>query len=173
MTVSKTALGAQVMKDRSMGLTPQQRSALILCDGKRSAEDVVKMTAAVGVGMADIQKLLDLGLIESGSSAPPTTAVAMAAMPAQAVPGVAIQAMAATPSTPATLAPESSINFLAAHNAAITLCSDLGFKGFGLNMALTGVDSIEKLQKIAPEIRRAAGDAKYKPLHQLIFGRPL
>jgi hypothetical protein len=171
VTVSKTALGAQVMKDRSMGLTPQQRSALILCDGKRSAEDVVKLTTAVGVGMADIQKLLDLGLIESGGSVAQAVAAAPAPVQATAV-GVA-QAMATAPSAPAVLAPESGIDFLAAHNAAITLCSDLGFKGFGLNMALTGVDSIEKLQKIAPEIRRAAGDAKYKSLHQLIFGMPL
>ena len=173
MTVSKTALGAQVMKDRSMGLTPQQRSALILCDGKRSAEDVVKLTAAVGVGMADIQKLMDLGLIESGSSAASAVAAAPTPIPAQAASSGAAQQVAVTPSAPAALAPESGIDFLAAHNAAITLCSDLGFKGFGLNMALTGVDSIEKLQKMAPEIRRAAGDAKYKSLHQLIFGRPL
>jgi hypothetical protein len=171
VTVSKTALGAQVMKDRSMGLTPQQRSALILCDGKRSAEDVVKLTTAVGVGMADIQRLLDLGLIERGGSV--AQAVVAAPAPVQATAVGAAQAMATAPSAPAVLAPESGIDFLAAHNAAITLCSDLGFKGFGLNMALTGVDSIEKLQKIAPEIRRAAGDAKYKSLHQLIFGMPL
>lgn len=68
---------------------------------------------------------------------------------------------------------QAGVDFRQALDSAITVCSTLGFKGFGLNMALTGVDSIEKLQKLAPEIRRAAGDAKYKPLHALIFGKPL
>jgi hypothetical protein len=164
VTVSKTALGAQVMKDRSVNLSAQQRSALILCDGKRSAEDVVRMTAAVGVTLQDITALSELGLVTQE----------MPAASAKPVPG--------TP--PATDAPatiegqesssiEAGVDFNAALNAAITLCSNIGFKGFGLNMALTGVDSIAKLQKLAPDIRRAAGDAKYKPLHELIFGKPL
>jgi hypothetical protein len=164
VTVSKTALGAQVMKDRSVNLSAQQRSALILCDGKRSAEDVVRMTAAVGVTLQDVTALSELGLVTQE----------MPAASARPAPG--------TP--PATDAPaiiegqessskEASVDFNAALNAAITLCSNIGFKGFGLNMALTGVDSIAKLQKLAPDIRRAAGDAKYKPLHELIFGKPL
>jgi hypothetical protein len=162
VTVSKTALGAQVMKDRSVALSAQQRSALILCDGKRSAEDVVRMTAAVGVTLQDIAALIELGLVSqemSAASAQPLVA--------QAVDSPAIsQDQAPSPT-------EASIDLNAALNAAITLCSNIGFKGFGLNMALTGVDSIEKLQKLAPDIRRAAGDAKYKPLHALIFGKPL
>ena len=40
-------------------------------------------------------------------------------------------------------------------------------------MSLTGADNLEKLQKLAPDIRRAAGDAKYRSLHALVFGKPL
>jgi hypothetical protein len=68
---------------------------------------------------------------------------------------------------------DSEADFNTALNAAITLCSNIGFKGFSLNMALTGIDSLEKLQKFAPEIRRVAGDVKYKALHEQIFGKPL
>jgi hypothetical protein len=159
VTVSKTALGMQVMKDRSVSLSAQQRSALILCDGKRSAEEIARMTVAVGVTLADIQTLEALGLVEIAATAtvaaPAPVSVASAPAAAEAVP----------PSS------AEGVDFQAALNAAITLCSDIGFKGFGLNMALTGVDSIEKLQKLAPEICRAAGDTKYKPLHALIFGK--
>lgn len=165
MTVSKTALGVQVMKDRSVPLSAQQRSALILCDGKRSVEEVVKMTSAVGVGLQDLEALANLGLIEIVTTASKPV-IQTAAAPLQN----------SVPSTPTSLAVESAtaeVDFSTALNAAITLCSNLGFKGFSLNMALTGVDSLEKLQKLAPEIRRVAGDVKYKPLHEQIFGKPL
>jgi hypothetical protein len=148
------------MKDRSVSLSAQQRSALILCDGKRSAEDVVRMTAAVGVSIEDIRALAAMGLVEIGGGV------------AQAASAAVVRPIADQPSVDiATASP--LVDFSAALNASISLCSNLGFKGFGLNMALTGIDSLEKLQKLAPDIRRAAGDAKYKPLHELIFGKPL
>jgi hypothetical protein len=166
VAVKKTALGSQVMKDRSVALSAQQRSALILCDGKRNADDVVRMTAGVGVMLKDIQALVELRLVEmmddlAASSSSPALQTASAEAPAMPV---ASMIAASTPI-------ENNIDFSAALNAAITLCAGLGFKGFGLNMALTGVDNLEKLQKLAPEIRRAAGDAKYKSLHLLIFGK--
>jgi hypothetical protein len=170
VTVSKTALGIQVMKDRSVNLSAQQRSALILCDGKRSAEEVVRMTSAVGVSLQDIQALMALGLVDQAASANPVAVAPIASTAAfspQSVPagiGVAPAAQAEN---------AASVDYSAALNAAITLCSNLGFKGFGLNMALTGVDSLEKLQKLAPEIRRVAGDTKYKALHEAIYGKPL
>jgi hypothetical protein len=165
VTVSKTALGAQVMKDRSVPLSAQQRSALILCDGIRSAEEVVKMTAAVGVTLQDIDALAHLGLIDNTTTAPKASAPAAISSPSS--PSSAEARSAEVP------AAGSDQDFAMALNTAITLCSNLGFKGFSLNMALTGVDSLEKLQKLAPEIRRVAGDAKYKPLHEQIFGKPL
>ncbi|MFM7332151.1 MAG: hypothetical protein ACKO1L_10940 [Brachymonas sp.] len=165
MALKKTAYGLQVMKDRSVSLTPHQRSALILVDGNRSEADVLKMTVAVGVTVADIEALAQLGLIErdaSGSASAP----AMSRAPALET---ASQASAGAQPAPAT----DGVDFKIALNAAISFCADLGFKGFGLNMALTGVDSLEKLQKLAPEIRRAAGDKKYAQLHPYIFGKPL
>ncbi len=167
--VSKTELGAQVMKDRSVHMSAQQRSALILCDGKRSAQEVVRMTAAVGVSMKDIETLVALGLVTmdaATSTAPPVGATVQVATTATAT---ALPAPSGTAQDTSAL----DLDFSAALNAAITLCSNIGFRGFGLNMALTGVDNLEKLQKIAPEIRRVAGDAKYKPLHELIFGKAL
>lgn len=152
------------MKDRSVPLNAPQRSALIVCDGKRSAEEVVKMTGAVGVTMADIDALMSLGLIQNAEAAP-TAAVAL---PLTSIPA-SLPVSAGVSST----SPQANVNFLMALNETILVCSNLGFKGFGLNMALADVDSLEKLQKLAPDIRRVAGDKKYAPLHQAIFGRPL
>jgi hypothetical protein len=162
VAVKKTALGIQVMKDRSVSLTPQQRSALILVDGKRNAVEVVRMTAAVGVSLKDIESLMGLGLIASDEVLP-APELSQASLASATVQEVAKNALAESN--------DAGIDFKTALNAAITLCSEIGFKGFSLNMALTGVDSIEKLQKLAPEIRKAAGDKKYAMLHAYIFGK--
>lgn len=166
MAVKKTALGIQVMKDRSVSLTPQQRSALILVDGKRDAADIVRMTAAVGVTLKDVEALMAMELVESDIDT--ASSVVPAVPPDQ---GSATSEVA--PSVPSSTNNPAGIDFQTALNAAITMCSDLGFKGFSLNMALTGVDSLEKLQKMAPDIRKAAGDKKYALLHPYIFGKPL
>ena len=154
-------------------LTPPQRSALILCDGKRSVEEVMKMTAAVGVGAADIQMLFDLGLIERGSAPVAQAAAAPVASAPVTTPAALTSLVSAPAPMPPSDGPVAQADFRQALDAAVTLCSSLGFKGFGLNMALTSVDSLEKLQKLAPEIRKTAGDAKYKTLHPLIFGKSL
>jgi hypothetical protein len=164
VVVKKTALGIQVMKDRSVTLTPQQRSALILVDGRRDANEIARMTAAVGVTLKDIDALLALKLIESDETLGRN----------QLADQSSLEAVNPAVKAPASLSVSAGdIDFQTALNAAITLCSDLGFKGFSLNMALTGVDTLEKLQKLSPEIRKAAGDKKYALLHPYIFGKPL
>ena len=172
MIVGKTALGTQVMKDRSVALNAPQRSALILCDGKRSAEDVVKMTAAVGVTMAEIDTLIALGLIQSNATSVPLITLLPAAVAERPITASVPAALAAITSVQAGSS-HAEIDFPLALNETILLCSNLGFKGFGLNMTLADVDSLEKLQKLAPDIRRVAGEKKYAPLHQAIFGKPL
>ncbi|NJS36086.1 MAG: hypothetical protein HC765_06040 [Brachymonas sp.] len=165
MAMRKTELGVQVMKDRSLSLTPQQRSALILVDGKRSQAEVLKVTAAVGVTAKDLEVLAEMGLIEMDAVASEPAADVAKVTTAQTISTAAPAAQTAEA--------VSGVDFTVALNAAITFCADLGFKGFSLNMALTGVDSLEKLQKLAPEIRKAAGDKKYAQLHGYIFGKPM
>ncbi len=46
MVYAKTELGQAALQNRSVGLTPRQRSAFIMFDGKRSTEDVLKATGA-------------------------------------------------------------------------------------------------------------------------------
>ena len=63
MIYSKTETGQQVVKDRSVPLTPRQRSALILFDGKRTVDGVLAATAGMGVTAEDIQFMADSGLL--------------------------------------------------------------------------------------------------------------
>lgn len=69
MILVKTAKGQQVLKDRSVPLTSAQRAAFILVDGKRSVDEVVKTTAAVGVTRADLEQLRQLGLVDEAGPA--------------------------------------------------------------------------------------------------------
>ena len=63
MIYSKTETGQQVVKDRSVPLTPRQRSAFILFDGKRTVDGVLAATAGMGVTAEDIQFMADSGLL--------------------------------------------------------------------------------------------------------------
>jgi len=74
MIYAKTALGLAAMQDRSAGLTPRQRSAFILFDGKRRSSEILAMTAGIGITQADLDQLLSLGLL--ASSNPPAQASA-------------------------------------------------------------------------------------------------
>ncbi|MFT4196153.1 MAG: hypothetical protein QM614_16150, partial [Ottowia sp.] len=71
MIYTKSALGAQAMKDRhAVEITRGQRSALILFDGQRDARDVLAATAALGVTPADIDALVARGLLVPAAGAP-------------------------------------------------------------------------------------------------------
>ncbi len=61
----KTATGQQVLKDRSIKLTPRQRAALILIDGRRSLADVLRATSAAGIERGDLERLFELELVSA------------------------------------------------------------------------------------------------------------
>jgi hypothetical protein len=70
MIPAKTTAGQQVVKDRSVALSPRQRAALILIDGKRSFEQLLQATAAAGITKADVDRLFELGLVAAATSPP-------------------------------------------------------------------------------------------------------
>jgi hypothetical protein len=161
MLIAKTEAGQHVMKDRSVALTPRQRSAFILIDGKKTLEQVLESTAATGVTRADIDRLLELGLIARADGRPRATeAAAAAATAAPAVP-VAADAERKTPQE----------RYAEAYPIAIRLTSALGLRGFRLNLAVEGAGSYEELLQVAPRIREAVGPERYQPLQQVLGGR--
>jgi hypothetical protein len=157
MLIAKTELGHQVMKDRSVPLTPRQRSAFILFDGKRTLDQVLKATAPAGVTREDVDKLFEFGLLVD--VAPEQTKVEEAQAHAQAE---AIEHHKhRTPQE----------RYAEAYPIATALTASLGLRGFRLNLAVEAAGTYEKLLEVAPKIRDAVGPDKYKPLDNALNDR--
>lgn len=148
MAYIKTETGQQAFKDRSVALTPRQRSAFILFDGKRSTSDVLAATAGLGVTPEDIEHMVQLGLLVG-------------------TPGTSAPAAAAAPATTAATPQE---RYQRAYLIATQLTASLGLRGFRLNLAVEGATNYEELLAIAPKIREAVGPEKYRPLDQALNG---
>ncbi|HVE52963.1 MAG TPA: hypothetical protein VNB23_06230 [Ramlibacter sp.] len=137
MSLSKTAAGHRVLKDRSAGLPQRLRTALILIDGQRSLEEVLAATADGGVTRADIERLMALGLIadEPGDSYP-------------------VPLLTDTRTETA-----DRERYMRAYEIATRLTADLD-----LNLAVEGAASLAELQALAPRIRAAVGPLRFAAL---------
>ena len=149
----KTETGVQVMKDRSVALSPRQRSAFILFDGKRTLDDVLEATAAIGIGRGDIDHLVSLGLV--------CDPVPRSDLPEPFHADTIPAALAGLPEAPAR-PPQQ--RYQDAYPIAIQLTSSIGLRGVWLNLAVEGAGSYEQLAALAPRIREAVGPEKYLPL---------
>jgi hypothetical protein len=136
MIPGKTPAGQQVLKDRSLNLTPRQRAALILIDGKRSLADVLQSS---GAAREDVERLLALELI---SGAVPKTPAAVPTSP---------------PASP-------QERYQAAYPIATRLTASLGLRGVRLNLAVEAAGSYDDLLALSPRIRDAVGAAQFAPL---------
>jgi hypothetical protein len=154
MLIVKTELGHRVMKDRSVALTPKQRAAFILFDGKRTLEQVMNATKPVGVTREDVDKLFELGLVEDHTS------TQMAAQDAAHAAAEKAQAVAVEQHKHRT--PQE--RYAEAYPIATALTAQLGLRGFRLNLAVEGASNYEQLLAVAPKIRDAVGPDKFKPL---------
>jgi len=157
MLIAKTDSGHQVMKDRSIALTPRQRAAFILVDGKRSLEQILKARAPVGVTRADIDVLFDLKLVVD--AAPDQTRVEQAQE--QAAAQAVVHHKQRTPQE----------RYAETYPIATRLTSALGLRGFRLNLAVEGATNYEQLLVVAPRIKEAVGVEKFAPLENALNDR--
>ena len=142
----KTAAGQQVLKDRSVKLTPRERAALILVDGKRTLAELLQAAEGTGIARADLERLFELELVAPAPSAAPPS---QATMPAALV---------------ADKAPTPQERYLAAYPIATRLTSSLGLRGVRLNLAVEAATCYEELVAVAARIREAVGREQYAPL---------
>ena len=168
MIYSKTEAGQQVVKDRSVPLTPRQRSAFILFDGKRSVAQVLAATTGLGASAEDVQYLVDHGLLvaaagQPAAAAPPSTSAAAATV---AAPAVAVEAAPAVSDS----GRSAQQRYQDAYPIATQLTAGLGLRGFRLNLAVEAAVNYEKLQELAPKIREAVGADKFASLDQALNG---
>lgn len=168
MIYTKTPTGQQVMKDRSVPLSPRQRSAFILFDGKRSVDSVLVATAGMGVTLDDLQFMVQQGLLApvvgsggSPSAPPPLNPSTQAAAPASGM---------APPAAGAGSGRSPQQRYQAAYPIATQLTAAMGLRGFRLNLAVEGAGSFEKLLELSPKIRDAVGPDKFAPLDAALNG---
>ncbi|WP_416400156.1 hypothetical protein [Alicycliphilus denitrificans] len=151
MIFVKTQAGQKALKERHGALSPRQRSAFILFDGRRTLAQVLAATAALGITQDDVQFMIDEGLLEYASAA---LQAREPEAPAQADEGGAHSA---------------SERYQAAYLIATELTASLGLRGFRLNLAVEGTTGFESLAALAPKIRDAVGEAKYERLERALF----
>jgi hypothetical protein len=174
MLYIKTELGQSALQNRSLALTPRQRSAFILFDGKRDSEEVLTATAGLGVTPDDIRHLVSLGLLalQSTQSAPAASPVAPAVAPsAMQAAGVGTRQESAQLSQTADGHPTLSAqaHYSKAYPIATRLTAGLGLRGFRLNLAVEAAGDIDKLKELAPKIREAVGPEKFLELENALY----
>ena len=165
MILVKTETGQQVFKDRSIRLTPRQRSAFILFDGRRSIGDI--LTACEGVTAEDVDQMIELGLLGPAGQAAAPVASQPAAVAAPALleanaldlaPRAAAVRELDLASSPAGRSLQQ--RYKDAYPVATQLTGGLGLRGFRLNLAVEGTSSYEELLALAPKIRASVGPEK-------------
>ncbi len=165
MILVKTEVGQQVLKDRSVQLTPRQRSAFILFDGKRSVDEVI--ASGMGIGSEDIDHLIQSGLLVpaplAGGQAPAATGEG--GSPPRSTPAPAPESAAPTGSTRS-----HQQRYKDAYPIATQLTASLGLRGFRLNLAVEGTSTYEELQALLPKIQAAVGVDKAVALEQALGG---
>lgn len=163
MTYKKTELGQSALQHRSVALSPRQRAAFIMFDGKRDLEAVMKATASLGVTADDVNQLVSLGLlVKSGGVvevAPPSS------------PSVSVQqtsaALSQTPDGQPTASAQA--HYSKAYPIATQLTASLGLRGFRLNLAVEAAGNLDKLKELAPRIREAVGPVKFLELENALY----
>ncbi|BEP62602.1 hypothetical protein GmRootV213_31560 [Variovorax sp. V213] len=149
-----------------MPLSPRQRTAFILFDGKRSVDEVL---AGTGIAREEIDQLVTLGLLGPAAGS-------KAAVPAKAPEAPAANQAAPVSPTPkprpAEPAPSSGRSrqqrYKDAYPIATQLTGALGLKGFRLNLQVEGTASYEDLAALAPKIRAAVGPEKAAALDKAL-----
>ncbi|RZI71405.1 MAG: hypothetical protein EOP80_15190 [Variovorax sp.] len=175
MILFKTEAGQQAFRDRTIRLTPRQRSAFILCDGKRSVEEV--QAAGMSIERSDLDQMIELGMLAAlggDAVAQPEPEPPVVSAPALTAP--AVSAAAATSAAPAVAASVPSgersaqQRYKDAYPIATRLSGGLGLRGFRLNLSIEGATSYEELLALAPKIRAAVGPEKAAELDRALMG---
>ena len=153
MLVAKTDLGLRVIQDKSIPLTPRQRAALILVDGKRSLPDLHAAMGAAGIAQPELDRLFELGLVQDPD--PQATAAERAAQEA----------------AQRHKKRSSKERYAEAYPIASQLTASLGLRGFRLNLAVEAAGSYEDLLALAPRIREAVGADRFARLDDALNDR--
>ncbi|MBG6075790.1 hypothetical protein [Polaromonas sp. CG_9.11] len=172
----KTQHGQSAFQSRTVLLTPRQRAAFILFDGKRDLQEVMKATVGLGVTPEDIGHLVSQGLLaprEEPAQAPAAASAPASKLALRAV--VPSPAAAASPALPFSSGPGSlpsataQARYSKCYPIATRLTAGLGLRGFRLNLAVEAASDLDKLRELAPRIKDAVGPEKFRELQSSLY----
>ncbi|MBG6072904.1 hypothetical protein [Polaromonas sp. CG_9.7] len=181
MIYMKTQHGQSAFKCRAVLLTPRQRSAFILFDGKRDLEEVMRATAGLGVSSEDIGHLVAHGLLAPCNVAVQVSVIAtapdgmlgfQAEAPSTFLAKAATEGSYSVPSSPdeeGLSIATARAQYSRAYPIATRLTASLGLRGFLLNLAVEGATNLAKLQELAPKIKTAIGPEKFMELQSALY----
>ena len=156
MRLTKTEAGKKAISDRSIPLSPRQRSALIIFNGERTLDDVLTMLVGLGFTKADVDHMVSLGLLEEVNQ--PVALKANAPMKAAEALGGFVELN------------EAQSRYKLAYPLATQLTASMGFRGFRLNLAVEAAGSYSQLVQLFPKIKEAAGAEKSLALENALRG---
>lgn len=156
MRYTKTDAGKQAVIDRSTSLSSRQRSALIIVNGERSLEVLLKMVEGLGITLADIQHMESIGLIakiqEETLTVANTAPVKNSAIDSNVQVG------------------EAQLRYSRAYPLATQITAKMGLRGFRLNLAVEAAGSYSQLIELFPKIKEAVGSEKAMTLEKALRG---
>jgi hypothetical protein len=157
MLYIKTDAGKDAVKAHSDLLSSKQRAGLILINGERSIDDILKMVGGIGFAIADISYLEELGLIVALAGNSSATQKRTELKPAEPLGGfVEVDA--------------AQSRYKMAYPLATQLTASMGLRGFRLNLAVEAAGSYSQLVQLFPKIQEATGVEKAKALEAALRG---
>ena len=156
MRLTKTEAGKKAISDRSITLSPRQRSALIIFNGERSLDEVLTMLVGLGFTRDDVDHMVSLGLLADVDTA--------------IVPKVDVLSKTTEPLGGFVDLNEAQSRYKLAYPLATQLTASMGFRGFRLNLAVEAAGSYSQLVQLFPKIKEAAGPEKSLALENALRG---
>jgi len=166
MKFTKTEVGQKAFKERSPLFSARQRSAFILFDGQKTADQVLAASAGMGVTRADVDYLVEQGFLSPelnpASDSKPLPKVA-------SVEAVELAEQSAMPAQPVSdRTPQQ--RYSDAKPIATKLTAGLGLRGFMLNLSVESAAGYDDLLALLPKIQDAVGAKACRELERALKG---
>ena len=164
MRYAKTETGQAAFKERSPLFSSRQRSAFLLCDGRKTEAEVLSATAGLGVTRDDLAHLVSVGFLqvaEVARFAPVSPELATITTFEGSSPDGDGGTAAALSLTPAE-------RYRRAYPIATRLTASLGLRGFRLNVAVEAASGCDDLLQLLPRIAEAVGAEKAAELERAL-----
>ena len=163
---AKTEAGQIAFKTRSGVIPARLRSVYILFDGKKTLSEVLEVGTALGATVTDIYDLIAAGMLAPVGDGDSEAALLQDTLPGELVPLISPDSghaplQSGTPLTPAEM-------YARAMPIATRITSELGLRGFRLNLAVESAMGYQDLCNLLPKIKAAAGDTKVRPLERAL-----